>query len=339
MIYNENGIILNSNNIKDIITIGEYTFSKSELSYICEDAIFDSPKFKQNMQYIKDAIEECDDENVKKLKYKAPFLTEKIKNIIFWTSAAIAAVSSISIIAFHHTTIDAIIFALGGLFAISLSAMLLIDKFPSKDRHLISVGWEVVKFYDKISVNEKLPEEIREKAMADARNLAVRIRKAESAVEGFKYWYENDWGIGSDIRVQNKMIYFANDISNTRYEENKAYYDKAIREINSKVPKIMKDLAKKVKNDYKNNENIKNLSVAEIEKAYGIYTGTMYIVNKGANEEKIMVELFVAEKDSFDKTATNIPIVLGKVLKLVVNYNPDGKINYDYYETDMRSYG
>lgn len=334
MIYNENGALIN----KSFVTIGGEKLDMSVFNnlYIHEDAT-NNEKFNKLMEEIKQDINECDDENIKNIKIKGPFLSQKIKKILFAASAIFGIASlpgwmKLSVDA-EYGFANVKIFILSSLLTIACALLARISAFPRKEMKHIQAAEEVVRFYDKIASNKSLPDSVREKAMEDARKLAVKINKAKAALNGNKWWEQVDWGISSDILLQNVMVYFGQDVTNTKYESNKAYYDSIIKEINSKYQKIMKDISKRIKDDYKTNNNIIALTADDIYNALGIYAADMFIVG-----QKVIVYAYVCEKDSFDKSAKNIPVVLGKVFKVQFIYE-NNKLSYDYFETNMRTYG
>lgn len=335
MIYNENGALVN----KNFVTIDGTKFDMSIFSecYIHEDAT-NNEKFNKLMDEIKQEISECDDENIKNVKVKGVFLSQKLKKIlsiasfIFGLASLPGWVKLDADLQGQFGFINVKVLILTALLTISSALLGRISLFPRKEMKHIQVAEDVVRFYDKIANNKSLPDNVREKAMENARKLAVKINKAKAALKGDPWWEQVDWGISSDILLQNIMVYFGQEVTNTKYESNKAYYDSIIREINSKYQKIMKDIAKRIKSDYKTNSNIQALTADDVYNALGPYAADMFITG-----QKVIVYVYVCEKDSFDKNASNIPVVLGKVLKVQFIYE-NNKLSYDYFETNMRSY-
>lgn len=330
MIYNENGILVN----RSFITIDGERFDMGFFKESCiHEDVASSDKFKKLMDDIKKEVEECDDENLKKQKCKGVFLSIKIKKILAIASLIPAGASLVNLALMDSGINPLKNFIIGVLFGLTSLLLAAISTFPRKEMKLIYTADDVVRYYDKLTHDESLSDKVRENAMEKARKLAVKINKARQALAGNPWWENVDWGISSDILLKNRYVYFTNNITNTYYEENKEYMDSAIREINKNYDKIMKIISKKIKTDYKTNSNITALTADDIYNALGIYAADIAL-----NGQKITVNAYICEKDSFDKSAKNIPVVLGKVIRVQFIY-ANNKLSYDYFETDMRTYG
>lgn len=330
MVYNENGIMISKG--KNVCIIGEEVIDMRVLeSVLTEAAPYNSDKFKKIMDDIKSDIEACDNDNIKGMKDKGSFLSEKIKRIITNINAVIGISASMGGVAILQSNAK-LALLLSGLGAATLILASIIESKPSKERHLLDTANEAIKYFDSIASNKKLPDSVREKAMEQARRLAVKVKKCELALQGERWFDQYDWGISSDILFQNRMVYFADDITNTKYEENKTQWDNVVKQMNTMFPKILKDVAKQIKKDYKNVETVAALSESDIVNALGCYAASMNTENS-----RIFVIAMCCEKDAYDNSYKDIPVVLGKVIKIDIRYN-DGKITWEYYETKMKSY-
>ena len=329
MIYNENGMIIT--NRKSIVYIGEETIDLSYFYMICESAPYQSEKFRNLMKDIRKDIEECDNDNLINKIDKGMFLSKKIQNMMKKIGMILTIIGTGTLI---------ISIELRSLLFLSISALSIIigrlldhiASKPSKEQHLLDIALEAIGYLDKTITNRNLPDEVREKALPLARKLTVKFNKCKEALNGNRWFDQCDWGISSEVLFQKRMVYFNNDITNTEYEKNKEKWDNIVRQMDNAFPKALNDIAGRIKKDYSDNENVSKLSVKDIVNALACYSATMVI--KGSI---ISISALCCEKDAIDSNIKNIPIVLGRVIKIDLEYI-DGKITWDYYDTKMRSY-
>lgn len=341
MIYNEYGTVITTTKKKRFVSIGEEQIDMLMFEQVLlEDKILDDPKLKSLLDDISKDIEECDNSEIVKKKDVGKFMAEKTRHLIGKLSLAISigALGGGMVGYFTDGMKGLIIMGISLLFNLaSVIVDIVVINKPTKERNLLGVADDVVRWYDeKIVNNDSISESEKEKLMEKARKLMVKVNKARQAINlRNKRWYETfEWGISSDIRFQKKFCYFTEDISNQKYEENKEAWDKAVRKADSMWPKIIKDVAKQIKRDCStSNPNIQNLSENDIVNALEIYSSCMAI-----DGSRITIAALTVEKDAINRSLTGIPTVLGRVIKIEIYVTSSGNVTWQYFILNIPSY-
>ena len=309
---------------------------------LLEKAAVDDPKFKKIMADIEKEIDECQDENIKRQKDKGNFLSTKAKQLMTKIGTITALIGTVGLGVAANCAVDsgfthfeAVLAAASfALIGVGTAICILVMKKPSKEQHLLEVARQIIQFNDKLARNKALSDSLREKIDAQSRRLLNKIYKAQAAINHNRTDFENyDYNMAADVRIINKLVEL-DPMSNTTYENNKETIDNALRIVNSKYDSILKEVAKKIKSDHKTNENIKDLSVSDIENAYGLHYSQVVLTGTG----QVEVYLFIVEKDAIDRNLAGIPAIFGKVVRVEIRFGSDNSYQITYSVTNTAAY-
>lgn len=318
MIYSNNGVLLERVCINNTIISFPSLYSFNESSNDKENEIL------QNIENIKNEIKECDDKKLKNLEKKAKttFIQKKIHDIIVKMQVfllgstflnVIPAGMSLSKVAddgfkFKNHKISTAILA---IFASMLSLLLILcpinkginNQYIKNKDTIEKTLKEVIDFFNNVSNNNKLSNEIREDAKKKATKVSdmlLNIRNCDDY--GIS---ENNYDTGKTIN-SNKVFVIDEDNYNFRKNE----YDIAISIVNSKWRQIINNILRFIKDEYKDIDNITekfltidNINIKYIKENYEIKFSLYYEYEEYSNGMEVILSI---NKNDFKSKVINM---------------------------------
>lgn len=289
MIYNENGIIINN-----------HAFYENDIDLnsfnILLESISDEEQ-RENLKQLKELMKECDKESLSKIKSidkKYKYLSEKVRNVLDTLNAissgglfASLIASGVAINKNNNLAIKITLSILGFFVASFVTLYNIVKKSDSNKpkycEEMINLSKDVIDRLKKISNDNKLPKEVREKAKENIEKIKDIVDYKLKGKEKSKY---------INFKINNLPITLA--MNSRKYENNKSFYDNALKSFSSKFNSEMKRIKKELEDFGEGYEDYADGSITKLELDDNYYGSAVYDSDDLYNEDNNSKDAFCA---------------------------------------------